>query len=299
MGRILIAGGSGLIGKVTTELLLQNNYEVIHLSRTKKNSKVPTYVWDIKNEYIDPEALENIDYVINFAGAGIADQRWTDARKKAIIDSRVKGNLLLKKYIDDGILRPKKIISSAAIGVYGDRGEEVLTEESDLGKDGFLAESCIQWEESIHTLAQSKVPLAMVRIGIVLSPDGGALAKMILPAKFGLGSYFGDGSQIYSWIHIDDIARIFHWLVQHEDAIGIYNGTAPNPVSNKALTQSLMNAKNGLGVVAPVPTFALSIMLGEMKQVVMWGSKVIPEKLIKEGFKFKFEQIDNAMQDLV
>lgn len=300
MSRILIAGGSGLIGKRTTEMLLSQGYEVAHLSRfPKKSGPVTVYKWDISKQYIDPEALKDVDYVINFAGAGIADQRWTDARKKAIIDSRVNGNMLFKKLIEEKKLRIKKFISGAAIGYYGDRGEEVLTEDSSAGASGFLAESCIAWEKSIKALESTGVPIAYVRIGIVLSTEGGALEKMLAPAKFGLGTYFGNGSQIYSWIHIDDIAKIYSWMIDNPSAKGVYNGTAPNPLSNKQFMQMMMDVKGGVGIVAPVPQFVLSAMLGEMKAVVMTSSNVLPRKLESEGFEFQYPDLGNCFEDLL
>ncbi len=300
MAKILIAGGTGLIGKALTSLLLEHGHQVLHLSRTARpEARVPTYKWDIEKKFIDSQALLDIDYVINLAGAGIADKRWSAAQKKRIIDSRVQGNLLFKQYIQEGKLSPRKFISGAAIGIYGDRGSEVLTEESEVRNDGFLAESCLRWEESIRTLEATKVPVAYVRIGIVLSTEGGALEKMLLPAKLGLGSYFGDGTQMYSWIHIKDIARVFHWLIEQESAIGVYNGTAPHPVSNKVLTQVLMKVKSGPGITAPVPTFALQMLLGEMKQVVLWGAHVLPARLSKSNFQFQFVDIDTALTDLV
>lgn len=300
MAKILIAGGTGLIGKETTALLEAANHEVIHLSRqANMDADVPTYKWDIKEKYIDPQALVGVDYVINLAGAGIADKRWTDRRKQLIIQSRVEGNMLFKQYIENGQLKLKKFISGAAIGIYGNRGSEVLTEESAPQNDGFLAESCIRWEESIQALETTGVSLAYVRIGIVLSTKGGALEKMLLPAKMGLGSYFGDGAQIYSWIHIRDIARILKWLIDEPAATGVYNGTAPKPVSNKAFMQSLMKVKSGLGITAPVPTFALNLMLGEMKQVVLWGSHVLPARLSEANFDFEFHKIEDALKDLI
>jgi len=300
MSKILIAGGTGLIGRELTKILLESDHDVVHLSRsTRLDATVPTYTWDISQKYIEPAALDTVDYVINLAGAGIADKRWSDSRKKQIVDSRVQGNLLFKQYIQEGKLSPKKFISGAAIGVYGNRGTEVLTEESKVRNDGFLAESCIQWEDSIQSFKETNVPVAFVRIGIVLSTKGGALEKMLQPAKLGLGSYFGDGSQIYSWVHITDIARMFEWLITEDSAVGVYNGTAPNPVSNKKLTKVLMEVKSGPGITAPVPSFALNLLLGEMKQVVMWGSHVIPRRLLESNFNFEYKWIEDALQDLV
>ncbi len=300
MSKILISGGSGLIGRKTTLDLIANGHEVIHLSRSpKKSSLVPVYKWDIAKQYIDPEALKDVDYVINFAGAGIADRRWTSAQKKAIIDSRVHGNQFFQKLIEEKKLNIKKFISGAAIGYYGDRGTEILTEESSAGTSGFLAESCIQWEDSINAIKTTGVPVAYVRIGIVLATEGGALEKMLGPAKFGLGSYFGDGSQIYSWVHIDDISKIFCWIVDTASTGGVYNGTSPNPISNKKFVQKMMDVKGGLGVVAPVPEFVLSAMLGEMKAVVMTGSHVLPKKLEKEGFEFQYKELQHCFENLL
>jgi len=300
MSKILIAGGSGLIGKKTTQDLIAKGHEVIHLSRSPKaSSSVQTYKWDIAKQYIDPEALKDVDYAVNFAGAGIADKRWTDAQKKAIIDSRVHGNQFFQKLIEEKKLKIKKFISGAAIGYYGDRGTEILTEDSSAGTSGFLVESCIQWEDSINAIKATGVPVAYVRIGIVLSTEGGALEKMLGPAKLGLGSYFGDGSQIYSWVHIEDISKIFCWIVDTPSSEGVYNGTAPNPIPNKQFVQKMMDIKGGLGVVAPVPEFVLSVMLGEMKAVVMTGSHVLPQKLGNEGFEFQYQELEDCFENLL
>lgn len=300
MSRILIAGGSGLIGRQVTKELLSKGHDVLHLSRSpKSNAEVPTYKWDIENQIIDPDALVNIDYVVNLAGAGIADKKWTDSRKKLIIESRVKGNLFFKKMIEEKKLSIKKFISGTAIGYYGERGAEILTENSNPGNTGFLAECCIQWEDSVNTIATTGVPIAILRIGIVLSTKGGALEKMLGPAKFGMGSYFGDGSQIYSWIHIEDISRALVWIVETDTSNGVYNGTAPYPISNKEFMQELMDVKGGFGFLSPVPGFVLNLMLGEMKAVVLTGSHVIPQRLQEEGFEFKFETIDSSLKDLL
>jgi len=174
-----------------------------------------------------------------------------------------------------------------------------LTEESPAGTSGFLAESCIHWENSVKEVEHTGVPIALLRIGIVLSTEGGALEKMLGPAKLGLGSYFGDGAQIYSWIHIEDVSEIIAWLIQNDQAVGIYNATAPSPVSNKQFVQEMMDVKGGMGIVAPVPDFALNLMLGEMKAVVMTGSKVVPKKLIEEGFRFKYNDLKSSLSNLI
>ncbi|MEM8908281.1 MAG: TIGR01777 family oxidoreductase, partial [Bacteroidota bacterium] len=205
MPTILIAGGSGLIGQRLSELLAQKNYHVIHLSRRENlKARFPAYAWDLSANYIDPKAIEQADYVINLAGAGIADRPWTKKRKKLIIDSRVQSNQLLAKTIQ-AAGKAKAFIAAAAIGYYGNSGENWVDEESPSPDHGFLTESCQIWEQTLHEIADQVPRMVIIRIGIVLSTLGGAMEKMLLSFKVRVGTYFGDGRQYYSWIHIDDL----------------------------------------------------------------------------------------------
>ena len=297
MSKILIAGGTGLIGNAITELLLEKGHEVAFLSRKENlTEKIPRYRWSFEEDFIDPRALEGVEYIINLAGAPIADRPWTKQRRALIIDSRVQGNQLIASYIKSKKLKLKKYISASAIGYYGDRGNEKLTEQSTSG-DGFLAECCIIWEEAIKMIEALGTPTTIIRVGIVLSNDGGAFPKIMMTAKFGLGSYFGDGSQIYSWIHINDIAKIYVWAVENDTVVGTYNGTAPYAVDNKTLVKSIMDVKGG--IILPVPAFLLKTAMGELSTALLNGSDVHPENALKDGFDFQFPKIDAAIKELL
>ena len=269
MYTILIAGGTGLIGQHLSKMLTDQGHTVHWLSRTAdSNAPYKTFVWDVRKGEIDEAALSSADFVLNFAGAGIADKRWTDNRKKLIIDSRVKGNQLLAKVLPQ-YPNVKAYISASAIGYYGDRGTELLSEVAAPGKKGFLAESVVAWEKSIEEVAATGLRTVTVRIGIVLSTKGGALEKLLLPFNFWLGIYFGNGEQIYSWIHIEDLCQMFIMAIENEKMKGVYNGAAPHPVTNKDFTEITAKALDKSALLVPSPSFAMRLAMGEMADVVL------------------------------
>ncbi|MCB0550889.1 MAG: TIGR01777 family oxidoreductase [Phaeodactylibacter sp.] len=299
MSTVLIAGGSGLIGRRLSQLLLEQGHEVLHLSRqSRPDAAIPTYRWAPGEGYIDDDAVLRADYVINLAGAGIADKPWTKARKRLIIDSRVEGARLLLSAFGRLQHFPKAYISSAAIGYYGERGSQWVDERSAPGA-GFLAESCVAWEDAIGEVARAGVRTVGIRIGIVLSTQGGAMEKMLLPFQFRLGTYFGDGRQWYSWIHIDDLCGIFIRAMEDDSIQGFYNGVAPNPVSNKALAEGLREALGNRAAIAPVPAFALRLAMGEMADVVLLSTRVSSKKIENAGFDFSFPNLKEALADLL
>ena len=299
MAHILIAGGTGLIGNKLAQLLKRHGYEVALLSRSRKsNPAFKTYQWNLDDGVIEEDAIIQASHIINLAGAGIADKPWTRSRKETIIKSRVEGNLLFKQYFEQLNYKPKAFISSSAIGYYGNRGDEWMYEYCDAGK-GFLSESTIAWENSIKAISDLGIRTSGVRIGIVLSTKGGALEKIILPLKFGLATYFGNGQQWYSWIHIDDIAGIFHHIIEDDTLDGFYNGVAPHPVRNKTLMQNIKKIYNNKALLLPVPSIAMKIALGEMSHTVLDSSKVSAEKVINSGYQFKYERLEQALEDLL
>ena len=300
METILLAGGTGLIGKRLSLLLQQKGYEVVHLSRKQNlQATYPAYQWDLDKGIIDEEAIRKADCVINLAGAGIADKRWTKSRKQVIMDSRVKGTELLQKYFLT-VKAPKVMISSAAIGYYGERGQNLIQENSGAGTNGFLVESCMAWENAIDALNLAITSRSVViRVGIVLSTLGGAFEKMLLPFKVRTGSYFGDGSAIYSWIHIDDICGIFIAAIENESMSGVYNGVAPKPVSNKTLTEATGKALGTTNLILPAPSFALRLAMGEMADVVLTSANVSAQKIMESGYEFQFSEIEGAARDLL
>jgi len=299
MQTVLIAGGTGLIGQRLSKLLQVKGYRVIHLSRQQNLEKpYPAYQWDLNKGQIAEEAIQQADYVINLAGAGIADKHWTKKRKQLIIDSRVKANQLLKKYFES-VKTPKAYIAATAIGYYGDRGDELMTEESVAGEKGFLAESTIKWEQAVDDLDTLDMRTVRIRVGIVLSSLGGALQKMLISFNLRTGAYFGDGTAIYSWIHIDDICGIFIKAIEDEQMEGIYNGVAPNPVNVKQLTYDIATALDKKSLIMPVPAFGLRLGMGEMADAVLTSTNVSAQKIIEQGYNFQFTDSVTAISDVV
>jgi uncharacterized protein (TIGR01777 family) len=303
MEKILVTGASGLIGQQLCKLLSNNGFEVLVLSRREReHAQYKFYEWNLQKDYINEEVFEHkIDYVVHLAGAGIADKRWTDQRKKLIIDSRVDGVHLLAKYFKKHGQKPKAFISAAAVGIYGNAGSEAVDESTPIDKssDAFLVESCVAWEGAAEVFKEMGVRTALLRIGIVLSTQGGALAKMLPTYSFWVGGYFGDGQQYYPWVHIDEIAKMFLFLVQNEDSEGVYNGVAPNAVPNKVLARKIADAKGQKALVMPIPAFAMRLALGEMADMVLYGANVKPTRLEAAGYEFEFPQLEAALKDVL
>lgn len=299
MRKILIAGGSGLIGQEIIRQLEGADVVIHILSRSKKEdtAKVKYFTWDLEKQEIDEEALR-VDSIINLTGAGIADGRWTEKRKKIIMDSRVESAELLQKGLDKINHRLESFVSASAIGYYGNSGERLMKEGDKPVDTGFLSTVTVQWELSAEKLKRNAERHCMIRVGIVLSNEGGAFEKMIIPFKARMATYFGDGSMYYSWIHIFDIAKIF---IEATDSKmdGIYNGVAPEVVTNKAMIKSIVDIKNGFYIMNSVPAFGLRLAMGEMADVVLSSTKVSAEKLLDTGFQFKYRDLKSALEELL
>lgn len=297
---ILITGGTGLVGTRLTELLIEQGHSVWHLSRkAQQRGNVKTFVWDIDKGIIDEEALRGADYIIHLAGAGIADERWTPERKKEIIDSRTKSMALIAQKLQ---MIPHKIqgfVSASGIGFYGaDTGSVIITEESQAGND-FVAECCILWEKAADQVANLGIRTTKLRIGIVLAEKGGALPKMALPTKFGFGSPLGSGEQILSWIHIDDLCKLFIYALFNPNVNGIYNAVADSPAKNRTFNQVLARVLNRPLWLPNVPSFVLKAVFGEMASIVLGGNYVSNKKLKNEtSFQFQFNDLEAALRDI-
>lgn len=299
MPNVLIAGGSGLIGSRLSELLKARGYQVSHLSRrVRPDATYSTFQWDVRNGEIDPAAFSQTDFVINLAGESIAGGVWTPKRRKAIIDSRVDSARLLEEAMMAAPTPPKAYLSGAAMGYYGNRGDQLLV-ESDGPGEGFLSESCMAWEKAVEEVAATGIRTVAFRIGLVLSSRGGALQKMLWPLYLFVAPYFGNGRQWYSWVHIDDVCRFFIHAIENEEVQGIYNGAAPAPVTNKDFMKVLKKASNKPAILLPAPTFALRLALGEMADIVLTSTRLSAEKIKKTGFNFLFEQLEPALQDIL
>jgi len=298
MSTIVIAGGTGLLGNRLSVLLKERGHEVLHLSRhADPKAAFQTLTWDPAKGVIDESAIARADAVINLAGAGIADARWTTARKQLIIDSRVQSAYTLLKALKH-VGKAEVYLSAAAVGYYGDSGDQLVDETAPPGK-GFLPESCVAWEKAIQGVAASGLRTVGFRIGIVLSAQGGALEKMLLPLKFGVNTYFGNGSQWYSWIHIDDVCGLFMSAIENKAMKGIYNAVAPNPVTNHQFATTLGKAWGGPSLLLPAPTFALRLAMGEMADVVLTGQRVSAKKALATGFAFQFPELEVALTDVL
>jgi uncharacterized protein (TIGR01777 family) len=295
---VLIAGGSGLVGTRISEMLSENEYNINILTRTKKPNKgnIKYFEWDINNKKIDLQALQ-VEHIINLTGAGIADKRWSSARKKVIIDSRVNS----LKLITNGLIslnhQPESVVCASAIGYYGNRGSETLTEQSDQGS-GFLPECCKLWEAASQQLIDQSKRGTIFRIGIVLSSKGGALPKILMTKKLGVINYFGNGSQFYSFIHIHDLTNMIIQALNDPAYHGIMNAVSPTPMTNKDFSLKIAEVLPGFQTTLPAPAFALKLALGEMSAVVLDSTKVIPQKLIDIGFPFQFAQLSEAILDI-
>lgn len=292
--KVLISGGSGLLGTKITEKLLEIGCEVLHLSSRKNytHKNVKCFYWNVEEEYIDEKAFEGIHVIIHLAGAGIAEKKWTKSRKKIILESRVNSAKLLLKYAKFHAHDLQQFIGASAIGFYGE--SDVTLKEDAPNGDSFLAEVCQQWEES-YDLEDKFVTKTIFRIGLVLAKEGGALKEMIKTLPFFVG-VLGSGQQIYSWIHIDDLAAMFVHAIEKKDLLGIYNAVAPHPCTQKVMAKSL--AKLYKSISLPTPVFALKLVLGEMSSLVLESQHCSADKILASGFQFNFPRLENALVKL-
>lgn len=308
MQTVLITGGTGMIGKRLTWLLTAKGYKVVVLSRQKNvtdnSSGNLSYAhWDINRQTIDKSAIEQADHIIHLAGAGVADKRWTPQRKQEISDSRTQSAALIVKALREVPNKVKSVISSSAIGWYG--ADTVNSKVKGFTEDAphdtaFLGDTCFLWEESINPVQQLGKRLVKLRTGIVLSNEGGALAEFKKPLKMGIAAILGNGEQVISWIHVDDLCRMYISAIEHENMQGVYNAVAPNPITNKALTLTLAQKICGrFYIPIHVPSFLLKIILGEMSIEVLKSATVSSAKVASTGFLFYLPDIDLALTELV
>lgn len=300
MATVLIAGGSGLVGKRLATLLVEQGYTVHLLSRTGKvvAPYKKAFAWDIDKSIFDDEALTVCDAIINLAGEGIADKPWTSERKRAIVDSRVKSTQLLFERVKRIPNKVKTYVSASATGYYGAISATKEFSETDTPASDFLGVCCKQWEDAAMQMQTLGIRTSCIRTGVVLSTQGGAMAKIAGLAKFGPAAAVGTGKQAMPWIHIDDICGIFIKALEDNSIHGAYNGVAPAHDDNMAFTHAIAKQIHRPVLPFPAPAFAIRLMYGEMSVVVLEGSFVSPQKVIDAGYKFKFTQLPQAIADL-
>jgi uncharacterized protein (TIGR01777 family) len=293
--KILISGASGLVGKHLTPTLKAKGHEVYKLVRkTPKSSD--EIRWDAEKGFSETEQakLENFDAVVHLAGDNVASENWSDEKKRKIKDSRVVGTRVLVDALKQGKNPPKIFVSASAVGFYGDRRDEVLTEDSKQG-EGFLTDVCTAWEDEIEK-AEEFARVVFLRIGVVLAKDGGALEKMLTPFKFGVGGTVGSGKQWMSWIALDDLIKLVHFALENENLRGAVNAVAPNPATNEEFTKTLGKVLHR-PTVLPIPEFAVKLLFGEMGEtLLLQGARVLPKKLEAAGFEFEFTNLEEAMK---
>ena len=305
MQTVLITGGTGLVGKKLSKLLVDKGYNIIILTRTLKDNhaakQITFALWDVKKQTIDISAVQKADYIIHLAGAGVVAKKWTGSYKKEIVESRTKSSELLVNTLKNNSHSVKCIVSASATGWYGeDKNTGHFFIEEEKPADDFLGETCKLWEQSIEPAEALNIRVCKLRTGIVLSKDGGALAEFLKPVNFGIAGILSSGKQVISWIHIDDLCRMYIAAIENNAMHGSYNAVAPMPVTNKTLTVKLAQAVKGKFYISMhVPKFILKIMMGSRSIEVLKSTTVSSAKIKGTGFTFLYPSIDAALNNLI
>lgn len=301
MKTVLITGGTGLVGTRLTEMLLAKGYAVAHLSRSAgKNPHVKTFLWNVEKREIDQNALLEADYLVHLAGAGIADKRWSATRKKEILESRTKSIELIASKLTTPPHHIQALVSASGISYYGmDTGAEWISEQFTEGAD-FLADVSVAWEAAADAVAALGVRTVKLRTGIVLSNKGGALPQLALPIRWGVGAPLGSGKQYQSWIHIDDLCRLYIKAIEDSTMKGAYNAVAPNPITNTQFTQTVAKCLKRPLWLPNIPAFFMKLLLGEMAAVVLGGNYILNQRITQDtDFQYLFTDSQKALEDLL
>lgn len=299
MKTILVTGGSGLVGRRLTEMLRERVYRVLWLSRDRDlTEEPPRYSWDYRNRTIDSEALEQADVIIHLAGANLGEGRWSEARKKEIVASRVDTAGLLFDSLKGIGHQIESFISASAIGYYGSAiSDKVFTEEDQPGEQDFLSDTCRQWEEAafrFNTL--SGVRTVALRTGFVVDGGSDAFRKMLLPTRLGVGAPLGSGRQYLSWIHLEDLCRLYIRAVEDSAMEGIYNAVAPEQITNAQFMRTLAKEMHRPFFVPAVPAMMLRLVMGEAAILVLGGSSISAQKILESGFRFRYGHSSEAIR---
>ncbi|MBM3414362.1 MAG: TIGR01777 family protein [Bacteroidetes bacterium] len=305
MQTILIAGGTGLVGKALTNYLLERGYQVIILTRNiltaqssfPLHSRLTYSFWNPAKSFIDPAILKIADHIINLAGAGVADKRWSSSRKKEIRDSRVIAGACIVKVLQEQAHHVKTVVNASAIGWYGPDAATLtdgFAEEAPSSHD-YLGSTCKEWESSAFAIDKLGIRVITLRIGLVLTPAGGALREFIKPLRWGIATILGNGKQTISWIHINDLIALFEYAIVKNDLQGVYNAVAPAPVTNQVLIRTLAASKQSFFIPIHVPALLLKLIMGEMSIEVLKSTTVSAKKIVNAGFQFRYPTIQAAL----
>ncbi|PLX08996.1 MAG: TIGR01777 family protein [Marinilabiliales bacterium] len=300
MTKVLITGGTGLVGSALSRFLKDKGFTPVILSRNPKaNSEFPMYKWDVNKGEIDKAAFNGVEHIIHLAGANLGEKRWSKKRKQILIESRVKSAEFLFETIKNGNYKIKAFISASAVGIYPSYtdNDTIFEEDSKLG-NSFAAEICKRWESAADDFKTIGIRTVKIRTGIVQDINDPALEKILLSAKFGILPAFGKGEHYYPWIHLKDLCRIYHTAIIDETFNGPYNAVAPDTITNKQYTKAIKKLRRK-GFILHIPAFFMKLLFGEMSQIILRGTKVQSKLHKKDKFKFEFPTIESAMKDLL
>jgi uncharacterized protein (TIGR01777 family) len=289
--RVLVTGGTGFIGQALCPRLAAAGHQVVVLTR-QPNPRLPQGVASSVNRLDDVDA-GNVDAVLNLAGEPIGDARWTEARRKLLLESRVGTTSRLVQWMRGAKRPPHVLVSGSAVGYYGEQGDRVITEDTQPAP-GFTHDLCAAWEREADKASEFGVRVCLMRTGVVLDREGGALAKMLPAFRMGAGGRLGSGRHFFPWIHREDMASICQWLLENPRAQGAYNCSAPNPVTNAEFTKALGRAI-GRPTVLPMPEAALKLLFGDMSELLLVSDRMVPKRLLDEGFEFLYPDLDRAL----
>jgi uncharacterized protein (TIGR01777 family) len=299
--KILITGATGLVGKELIALLLENGNEIHYLttSKSKIESKLhyQGFYWNPEQSFIDENCLMGVDAIIHLAGATVS-KRWTTNYKQEIIESRTLSSNLLYTCLKNHPNQVKQIVSASAIGIYPDSLTQIYTEDNKSVDNSFLGQVVVKWEESVDVFSRLNIKICKLRTGLVLAKKGGALTEMLKPIKMGLGSPFGSGKQVQSWIHVEDLAKMYLFAVQNQWE-GTFNAVAPNPVTNAELTKAIAKTINKPLFMPNIPKFAMKLVLGEMHELLFSSQNVSSVKAEKNGFQFRYRDLTKTLDNLL
>lgn len=295
---VVITGGTGLVGKTLTELLICKDYNVTVLTRNKNlnSSKINYSYWDVTNNIIDASVICSANFIVHLAGEGIADKRWTKQRKSDILKSRTEPLKLIFDVLSNNSHQLEALISASGVGYYGAITSNQIFSENDAPNKDFLGKTCSLWEEAVNHFSKLNVRTVQLRTGIVLSNKGGALPKMIAPFKFGLGCPLGTGKQYMPWIHLDDLCNLYLFAIENNQLQGAYNAAIEDDTTNESFSKSVVKILGKRILLPNIPAFVLKILLGEMADIVLYGSRVSNAKIKTTGFKFIFEDLEKCLQ---
>ena len=295
---VLITGASGAIARVLSKKL-ENQYSIRFLTRKKEAEN--EFEWDLENQIIDENAFENVSHIIHLAGANISEKRWTEDRKTELISSRVDSAKLILNTLKKKNIKLRSFISASGINFYGTKTTDKIFIENDAPGNDFLSEVVVVWEKAANEFKEQNLAERVVKIrtAVVLSKNEGALAKMMTPIQFGIGSPLGSGKQYMPWIHIDDICSIYEFALKNPEVEGSYNASAPQHTTNENLTKLIAKVLNKPLLMPNVPTFILKLIFGELADALLEGSRASSEKIMKAGFEFQFPDLKMALEDLL